>query len=89
MMKKSVIFSIVCLSLIILTSFGFSSSKTVNENFVPIEKGGKYLIFLSNGQQIKFTVLEEPKENWVKVDMKGGGNFYLNLDNAALISTED
>ncbi|MAN27679.1 MULTISPECIES: hypothetical protein [Mesonia] len=86
-MKKNILLSITLLLLIVMVSFGFSSNAT-NEDFVPLEKGKKYLIFLSNGQQIKFTVLEEPKGNWVKVDMKGGGNFYLSLENAALISTE-
>ena len=86
-MKKNILLSITLLLLIVMVQFGFSSNAT-NEDFVPLEKGKKYLIFLSNGQQIKFTVLEEPKGNWVKVDMKGGGNFYLSLENAALISTE-
>ena len=59
-MKKNILLSITLLLLIVMVSFGFSSNAT-NEDFVPLEKGKKYLIFLSNGQQIKFTVLEEPK----------------------------
>lgn len=88
MMKKSVIFSIVCLSLIILTSFGFSSSKTVNDNFVPVEKGKTYKIFVSNGQNSEITILEEPKGNWVKVDMKRYGVQYINLDLVLTVSAE-
>lgn len=87
-MKKNLILSISALLFVLLVSFGFSAHAGAEEDFVPLEKGKKYLIFLSNGQQIKFTVLEEPKGNWVKVDMKGGGDFYLSLENAALISAE-
>ncbi len=87
-MKKNVLLSIAGLSLIVLASFGFSGSNTVNDDFVPVEKGKTYQVFTSNGQKAEITILEEPKGNWVKADIKKEGIHYLNLDQVLAISTK-
>lgn len=87
-MKKRTLFSIVGLLLLLLASYGFSGSQSGNDDFVPVEKGKTYQIFTSNGQKAEITILEEPKENWVKADIKREGIHYLNLDHVLAISTK-